>query len=177
MVCAGNTAPKASTDLETFASDENDLWSAGLSHLFSVLSRFESQLSSPAAILFRLPTALCRPLWPFPAICTIPSVVTWHRSVHRVEERKNVHTYRLPRRRRADRNGSTVPGCGVWDPVTLTVNVGPSLQQILNRPCVIGDPSCHNKDVLSHTLIGPDELRHAGVTDLYGSAASRPGRR
>ena len=41
------------------------------------------------------------------------------------------------------------------EPVTLTVNVGPSLQQILNRPCIIGDPSCHNKDVLPYTLIGP----------------------
>jgi hypothetical protein len=41
------------------------------------------------------------------------------------------------------------------EPVTLTVNVGPSLQQILNRPCIIGDPSCHNQDVLPYTLIGP----------------------
>jgi hypothetical protein len=41
------------------------------------------------------------------------------------------------------------------EPVTLTVNVGPSLQQILNRPCIIGDPSCHNTGVLPYTLIGP----------------------
>ena len=47
------------------------------------------------------------------------------------------------------------PAVASADPVTLTVNVGPSLQQILNSPCVIGDPSCHNKDVLPYTLIGP----------------------
>jgi PEP-CTERM motif len=39
------------------------------------------------------------------------------------------------------------------EPVTLTVDAGISLQQILNRPCVIGDPSC--KDILPFTLIGP----------------------
>jgi PEP-CTERM motif len=41
------------------------------------------------------------------------------------------------------------------DPVALTVNVDPSLQQIMNRPCVIGDPSCHNPDTFDYTLIGP----------------------
>jgi len=41
------------------------------------------------------------------------------------------------------------------EPVALTVNVDTSLQQILNRPCVIGDPSCHNPDSLAYTLIGP----------------------
>jgi hypothetical protein len=41
------------------------------------------------------------------------------------------------------------------EPVALTVNVDTSLQQILNRPCVIGDPSCHNEDALPYTLIGP----------------------
>ena len=47
------------------------------------------------------------------------------------------------------------PAVASADPVTLTVNAGPSLQQTLNRPCVIGDPSCHNKDLLPYTLIGP----------------------
>ena len=39
------------------------------------------------------------------------------------------------------------------EPVTLSVDAGTSLQQVLNRPCVIGDPSC--KDLLPFTLIGP----------------------
>ena len=39
------------------------------------------------------------------------------------------------------------------EPVTLTVNAGTSLQQVTNRPCVIGDPSC--TDMLPFTLIGP----------------------
>src|SRR5439155_10771504 len=30
------------------------------------------------------------------------------------------------------------------DAISLTVNTGPSIPQKLNRPCVIGDPSCHN---------------------------------
>jgi PEP-CTERM motif-containing protein len=47
------------------------------------------------------------------------------------------------------------PAIASAEPVSLTVNTETSLQQILNRPCVIGDPSCHNKDVLPYTLIGP----------------------
>jgi PEP-CTERM motif len=47
------------------------------------------------------------------------------------------------------------PAIASAEPVSLTVDMETSLQQILNRPCVIGDPSCHNKDVLSYTLIGP----------------------
>jgi hypothetical protein len=43
------------------------------------------------------------------------------------------------------------------DVITLTVTSGPSLQQIENRPCVIGDPSCHNKDTLPFTLIPPHD--------------------
>jgi hypothetical protein len=40
------------------------------------------------------------------------------------------------------------------EPVTLTVDANASLQQTLNRPCVIGDPSC--TDALDFTLIGPN---------------------
>ncbi len=40
------------------------------------------------------------------------------------------------------------------EPVTLTVDPNASLQQTLNRPCVIGDPSC--TDALDFTLIGPN---------------------
>jgi PEP-CTERM motif len=39
------------------------------------------------------------------------------------------------------------------EPVTLTVDANASLQQTLNRPCIIGDPSC--TDALAFTLIGP----------------------
>ena len=55
------------------------------------------------------------------------------------------------------------PAVASADPVTLTVALGPSLQQTLNRPCVIGDPSCHNKDVLPFTLIGPRMDRSRGL--------------
>lgn len=44
-------------------------------------------------------------------------------------------------------------GVASAEPVTLTVDAGTSLQQILNRPCVIGDPSC--TDALAFTLIAP----------------------
>jgi hypothetical protein len=39
------------------------------------------------------------------------------------------------------------------DPVTLTVDPTISFQQRLNRPCVIGDPSCHNPASLPYTLL------------------------
>jgi len=39
------------------------------------------------------------------------------------------------------------------EPVTLSVDTNTSLQQTLNQPCVIGDPSC--KGALAFTLIGP----------------------
>jgi hypothetical protein len=47
------------------------------------------------------------------------------------------------------------------DPIQLTVLAGPSIQQINNRPCIIGDPSCHNPDSFPYTLIAP---RHADGT-------------
>src|SRR5580765_4078148 len=39
------------------------------------------------------------------------------------------------------------------EPVALSVQTDTSLQQVMNRPCVIGDPSC--TDALGFTLIGP----------------------
>jgi PEP-CTERM motif-containing protein len=48
-----------------------------------------------------------------------------------------------------------IPRVAIADPVALSVKVNVSLQQILNRPCVIGDPSCHNPDELDYTLIPP----------------------
>jgi hypothetical protein len=41
------------------------------------------------------------------------------------------------------------------DPVRVSVTTGPTLQQIDNRPCIIGDPSCHNPEGFDYTLIGP----------------------
>jgi len=43
------------------------------------------------------------------------------------------------------------------DPIKLTVKAGPSLQQTENRPCVIGDPSCHNPSSFAFTLIPPHD--------------------
>ena len=40
------------------------------------------------------------------------------------------------------------------EPVTLSVDTNATLQQTLNRPCIIGDPSC--TDALDFTLIGPN---------------------
>lgn len=48
---------------------------------------------------------------------------------------------------------TVIPRVASADPMTLSVDAGTSLQQVLNRPCVIGDPSC--KDILPFTLIGP----------------------
>jgi hypothetical protein len=45
------------------------------------------------------------------------------------------------------------PGVASAEPVSLSVKVDTSLQQVMNRPCVIGDPSC--TDALAFTLIGP----------------------
>jgi hypothetical protein len=46
-----------------------------------------------------------------------------------------------------------VPQVASGEPVTLSVNTNVSVQQVMNRPCVIGDPSC--SDALAFTLIGP----------------------
>ena len=43
------------------------------------------------------------------------------------------------------------------DPIALSVNSGPMVQQIDNRPCIIGDPSCHNPSGFSMTLIPPHD--------------------
>jgi PEP-CTERM motif len=42
-------------------------------------------------------------------------------------------------------------------PIHLDVSIGPSIQQIDNRPCIIGDPSCHNPDSFPYTLIAPQD--------------------
>ena len=43
------------------------------------------------------------------------------------------------------------------DPIGLDVVIGPMLQQTENRPCIIGEPSCHNPDGFGMTLIEPND--------------------
>ena len=42
-------------------------------------------------------------------------------------------------------------------PIELDVLTGPSIQQTDNRPCIIGEPSCHNPDDFDFTLIAPND--------------------
>ena len=49
------------------------------------------------------------------------------------------------------------PRAAAADPIALTVSSGPSLQQTQNRPCVIGDPSCHNPSSLAFTRMPPHD--------------------
>lgn len=53
------------------------------------------------------------------------------------------------------------------DPITLTVSSGPSFQQIDNRPCVIGDPSCHNPSTLPYTLLAPNDSTDTVSSPTY----------
>ncbi len=53
------------------------------------------------------------------------------------------------------------------DPVTLSVSTGPSLQQIDNRPCVIGDPSCHNPSTFAFTLLSPQDAADTVSSPTY----------
>src|SRR5262245_11056910 len=43
------------------------------------------------------------------------------------------------------------------EPIVLSVLAGPSIQQVDNRPCVIGYPSCHNPQTFPYTLIQPQQ--------------------
>jgi PEP-CTERM motif-containing protein len=47
-----------------------------------------------------------------------------------------------------------VPRVASGEPMTLSVSTNVSVQQVMNRPCIIGDPSC--TDALAYTLIGPN---------------------
>ena len=49
------------------------------------------------------------------------------------------------------------PGPVFADPIALTVNSGPSIPQKQNRPCVIGDPSCHNPSAFAYTKLRPQD--------------------
>ena len=43
------------------------------------------------------------------------------------------------------------------DPIGLDVLTGTMVQQTENRPCIIGEPSCHNPDDFDFTLIAPND--------------------
>jgi hypothetical protein len=66
-----------------------------------------------------------------------------------------------------------LPAMAAADPVALTVSTNPSLQQTENRPCIIGEPSCHNPDGFDFTLLAPH--MPAGVVDspIYTAAQIR----
>lgn len=51
----------------------------------------------------------------------------------------------------------------IANPILLTVTAGPMLQQKTNNPCVIGDPSCHNRGSIPFTLLPPHDP--AGVVN------------
>jgi len=55
----------------------------------------------------------------------------------------------------------------VANPITLTVQAGPMLQQVINRPCVIGDPSCHNPATLPFTLLAPHDPADVVSSPIY----------
>ena len=47
-----------------------------------------------------------------------------------------------------------MPRAASAEPMTLSVSTNVVVQQVANRPCIIGDPSC--TDALAFTLIGPN---------------------
>jgi PEP-CTERM motif len=52
-------------------------------------------------------------------------------------------------------------------PISLEVVSGPPIKQSENRPCIIGDPSCHNPESLPFTLIAPQLAAGALVSPTY----------
>jgi hypothetical protein len=53
------------------------------------------------------------------------------------------------------------------NPITLSVASGPMLQQVTNRPCVIGDPSCHNRGSLPYTILPPHDRTDVVSSPVY----------
>jgi hypothetical protein len=53
------------------------------------------------------------------------------------------------------------------DTIPLEVVAGPTIQQSANRPCIIGDPSCHNPDSFPFTLIAPQTVAGTLVSPTY----------
>lgn len=58
-------------------------------------------------------------------------------------------------------------------PIELSVLVGPEIQQTENRPCVIGDPSCHNAASFPYTLIPPQMGSGTLTSPVYTVAMLR----
>jgi len=61
----------------------------------------------------------------------------------------------------------TAPRPAEADPIALTVNSGPTIAQELNRPCVIGDPSCHNPSTFAYTLLRPQDKSDTVSSPTY----------
>jgi hypothetical protein len=53
------------------------------------------------------------------------------------------------------------------EPIRLDVLTGSLIQQTENRPCIIGDPSCHNPDTLPFTLIAPQDEGGTLISPTY----------
>ena len=53
------------------------------------------------------------------------------------------------------------------EPIPLSVLSGSPFQQTDNRPCIIGDPSCHNPDSLPYTLIPSQTEKGTLVSPTY----------
>jgi hypothetical protein len=56
------------------------------------------------------------------------------------------------------------------EPIGLTVDTTTSIQQVLNTPCVIGDPSCRNPESFPFTLLEP-QMASATVSSPTYTAA------
>jgi hypothetical protein len=57
---------------------------------------------------------------------------------------------------------------GWANPITaLSLSQGPMIQQIDNRPCVIGDPSCHNPASVPYTLLRPNDKTDTVSSPIY----------
>jgi hypothetical protein len=52
-------------------------------------------------------------------------------------------------------------------PIPLTVVSGEAVQQTDNRPCIIGDPSCHNPENLPFTLLSPKSAEGTVTSPAY----------
>ena len=53
------------------------------------------------------------------------------------------------------------------DPIPLSVVAGPTIQQTENRPCIIGDPSCHNPVDLPYSVIAPQFSEGTLTSPIY----------
>jgi hypothetical protein len=53
------------------------------------------------------------------------------------------------------------------NPILLTVVSGPMLQQKTNSPCVIGDPSCHNRGSIPFTTLPPHDPTDVVSSPVY----------